>query len=105
MQKVHSEITVYEESAELRRLAAEQDSLRHTHRRTEELLQSAEMTSQKLREQRSLFGTIGNKAVNIIEQVPIINSVLRKIDAKRRREAIVVAIVIVLCLILIVVFW
>ena len=102
---VHTEINVYDESAELRRLASEQDSAKHTLRRTQEILEQADINKAKLAEQRLTFASIGNKAVGIIETVPVVNAVLRKIDAKRRREAIVVALVIVLCLILIVVFW
>jgi len=105
LHNVHTEIAIHDESEEMRHLANEQDSLRHTQRQTRTLLEQAEANRDKLRQQREMFNRIGDNALSIAEQVPVIKDLLKRIDAKRRREAVVLAIVIAICLLLVILFW
>lgn len=103
--KVHREINVYQESEEMRHLATENDSLKHTQRRLNDILAQADMNRERLKEQRNAFLGIADKALTIAEKVPFINGLLKKIDAKRRRDVIIVALVISVCMFLVVLFW
>ena len=103
--KVHSEITVYNESSEMRSLTKENESLRHTHRKTKELLDEAERDRQRLDAQRNMFLGISDKVVTVAEKVPIIGGILKRIDQKRRRNIVVLAIVVAFCLFLTYFFW
>ena len=105
LHNVHTEIAIHDESEEMRHLANEQDSLRHTQRQTRTLLEQAEANRDKLRQQREMFNRIGDNALAVAEQVPVIKDLLKRIDSKRRREAVILAIVIAICLLLVIVFW
>lgn len=104
--RVQADINMHhEENEAIRHLATEQDSLRHTQRRLNEVLSQADMTREKLRAQRQTFNNVADKAVQIAERIPFINGLLKRIDAKRRRDAVVVAVVVAVCLFLIFLFW
>ena len=103
--KVHSEITIYNESNEMRELAREQDSLRNTLRRTRELIDEGESSRSRLAHQRAMLLGIGDKVTSITEKVPFVGDILRKIDKKRRRDVVVLSLVIAICLLLIFFFW
>ena len=106
LSKVQHDIGLHQEENEsIRHLATEQDSLRHTQRRLNDILSQADMTREKLRAQRQTFNNVADKAVQIAERIPFINGLLKRIDAKRRRDAVVVAVVIAVCLFLIFLFW
>jgi golgi SNAP receptor complex member 1 len=105
LHNVHTEIAIHDESEEMRHLANEQDSLRHTQRQTRTLLEQAENNRAKIRQQSEMFNRIGDNALAIAEQVPVIKDLLKRIDSKRRREAVILAIVIAICLLLVIVFW
>jgi Golgi SNAP receptor complex protein 1 len=103
--KVHTQIAVHDDETDTRHLTSEQESLRHTQRRTRELLEQAAENRAKLREQRNMFTGIGDKALGIAEQVPVVKDLLKRIDAKRRREAVILAIIIALCFVMVFMFW
>ncbi len=105
LRNVHTEIAIFDDSAEMRHLANENDSLRHTQRQTRQLLEQAEMNKGKLRSQREMFEKISGRALSIAEQIPVIKDLLKRIDVKRRREAVIVGCVIAICLLLVFVFW
>jgi Golgi SNAP receptor complex protein 1 len=103
--KVHSEITIYNESNDLRTLASEQDSLRHTLNRTRQLIDDGEAARGRLAAQRAMLLGIGDKVTGLAERVPYVGDILKRIDKKRRRDVVILALVIALCLLLIFVFW
>lgn len=105
LHKVHSEISVYNESSDMRTLASEQDSLRYTQKRTRELLDMAEVARNRLAAQRNMFSSIGDKVLTIGEKVPFINAVLKRIDQRRRKNVLILSIVIAICLMLSFIFW
>jgi len=93
------------DDSEMRNLAKEQDSLMHTGRRLNEILSNAELSRDRLRAQRQRFESMTDRVVGIAERVPFINSVLKRIDQKRRRDAVILGIVVAICLILVILFW
>ena len=105
LSRVHTEISVYNENSNVRLLASEQDSLQHTHRRLNDILAQADLSRERLKAQRQSFGGIADKVLTIAERVPFINGLLKKIDAKRRRDVVILAVVIAVCLFLVVLFW
>ena len=105
LSKVQSEINVYNESSEVRQLSSEQDSLRYTQRRLNDILANADISREKLRAQRQMLTDMGDKAVQIVEKVPFLNGVLKRIDAKRRREVVLVGGLMSFLMMLVVVFW
>lgn len=105
LSKVHTEINVFNESSELRSLSSENESLRHTQRKTREILEQAELSRQRLQTQRAMFMGISEKVVSIVEKVPMIGGILRKIDQKRRRDVLILAAIIAICVLLTLAFW
>jgi Golgi SNAP receptor complex protein 1 len=105
LSKVQTEINVYNESSDVRQLSSEQDSLRYTQRRLNDILTNADTSREKLRAQRQLFTDMGDKAVQIVEKMPFVNGVLKRIDAKRRREVVIVGGLMSFLMMLVVVFW
>ncbi len=105
LSKVQSEISIYNESSDVRQLSSEQESLKYTQRRLNDILANADTSREKLRAQRQLFTDMGDKAVQIVEKMPFISGVLKRIDAKRRREVVIVGGLISFLMLLVVVFW
>lgn len=103
--KVKQEIESYRESEEFRHLSSENDSLRHTQKRLNDILSQADLTRDKLHQQRQMFTGMADKVLIIAEKVPFINGLLKKIDAKRRREVIILAILMAVLLFLVFLFW
>jgi golgi SNAP receptor complex member 1 len=103
--KVKQEIESYRESEEFRHLSSENESLRHTQRRLNDILSQADLTRDKLHQQRQTFVGMADKVVTIAEKVPFINGLLKKIDAKRRREVVILASLTAFLMFLVFLFW
>ncbi|KPI87283.1 golgi SNARE protein-like protein [Leptomonas seymouri] len=76
-------------SAGVRILMDEQASIQHSLSRVNGLMEQAEGTRDRLRMQRERFNDMGDKLVLIAERIPFVQNVLRRIDARRRREVVV----------------
>lgn len=103
--RVHTTISIHKESEEMRHLAGERDSINHSRRKVAGLLDQAALNRERLEAQRQRFMAITDNLVTIAERVPFINNILKKIDAKRRRNAVVLGFVIAVCLILTIIFY
>ncbi|KAH9598081.1 hypothetical protein LSM04_002835 [Trypanosoma melophagium] len=88
----------------VRLLVEEQSALRHTQRRVMQIVQQAEATREGLRGQREKFMRMEDRVLQIAERVPMIKSVLGRIDSRRRREAVVLGAIIGFCLFITVFF-
>lgn len=75
--------------AGVRILMDEQAAIQHTMNRVNGLLEQAEGTRDRLRLQRERFDSMGDRLVQIAERMPFVQNVLRRIDARRRREVVV----------------
>lgn len=105
LHNVHTEIAIHDGSAELRHLANEGDSLKHTQRATRNLIAQSDANRLRLQQQRERFVRMADNVLAIAEQVPVVKDLLKRIDARRRREAVVVAIVVALCLLIVLLCW
>lgn len=107
LSKVQTSIDIYGrgDATEMRHLAAEQESLQYTQKQTREILEQAAINREKLSSQRARFNAMGDKLTQLAEQIPIIKDLLKRIDAKRRKDAVVLATVIAICLFLTFLFW
>ena len=103
--KVHTTIEMHKETQEMEMLSKERESLAHTRRNVSNLLENASMNRMRLEQQRQRFLAITDNVVTILERVPFISNVLRKIDSKRRRDVIILGMVIAVCLFIIVLFF
>ncbi|ORC91381.1 golgi SNARE protein-like [Trypanosoma theileri] len=88
----------------VRLLVEEQSALRHTQRRVQQILQQAEESREGLRGQRERFMRMEDRVLQIAERVPVIKSVLGRIDSRRRREAVVLGAIVGICLFITVFF-
>lgn len=102
---VQRDLKAYGDDAGVRLLMEEQQALRHTAARVNNILEEASETHGAMRRQRERFDSMGDRLVQIAERVPVIQSVLRRVDARRRRHVVILGLVIGLCLLLTVVFF
>ncbi|KEG07771.1 golgi SNARE protein-like [Trypanosoma grayi] len=101
---VTNDLETHREGAGVRVLMEEQDALRHTQRRLHSILEQADSSRDKLRAQRDAFLRMEDHAMQIVQRIPLVKSVLSRIDSKRRRDAVVLGGVIGICLFLTVFF-
>lgn len=95
----------YEDEAGTRLLMEEQNAIRHTHGRVTNIIEQASMTQARLQNQRERFVSMGDRLVQIAERIPVIQQVLKRIDARRRLQVVVLGSVLSLCLLLTALFW
>ncbi|EPY15698.1 golgi family SNAP receptor complex member 1 [Strigomonas culicis] len=86
-------------------LTEENNAIRKTQQRLNTVLLGAEENHQRLRLQRERFTAIGDNLVQLLERVPVVSGVLRRINSHRRREVIVLGILCGLCFFLAFLFW
>lgn len=104
MPSINKDLKQYHEDAGVRTLMDEQETIRHTQVRVNQILEQGASTHSRLLSQRERFNNIGDKLVQIVERVPMIQNVLHRIDVRRRREVVVLGAVVALCLLLTMVF-
>ncbi|EKF29095.1 Golgi SNARE protein-like, putative [Trypanosoma cruzi marinkellei] len=102
---VTHDLEAHREGEGVRFLMEEQDSLRHTQRRLNNILSQAENSRDQLRGQRDAFTRMEDRLVQIALRVPVLKKVLGRIASKRRRDALVLGVVIGICMLLLILFW
>ncbi|RNF23784.1 golgi family SNARE protein [Trypanosoma conorhini] len=105
MPGVTNDLETHREGEGVRFLMEEQDSLRHTQRRLNNILNQADESREQLRGQRDAFTRMEDRAMRIALRVPLIKKVLGRIDSRRRREAVILGGVIGACVLLVIFFW
>ncbi|CCD13454.1 unnamed protein product [Trypanosoma congolense IL3000] len=101
---INRELDLHREDIGTQLLLQEQESLRHTQRTLNNIIDRGEQAHHQLRGQRDVFSTISGRLQEISTRVPFVKNVLSKIDSKRRREAVILGSVIGVCFILVVLF-
>ncbi|CCW69230.1 unnamed protein product [Phytomonas sp. Hart1] len=81
----------YEEESGIQLLIKEQSAIRHTAAHVDEIVSQTAATQIRLHAQRETFVNIGGKLLQIAERVPIIKSLLSRINSRRRREVVVLS--------------
>lgn len=105
MNRVQQEIQVFDEKAELRTASKEQDAIRKATLGVESILATQARAGEKLSAQRQMFNKIGDRALQIGDQIPFIRDVLKRIDQKRRREYLLLAVLIGFLMFVAFLFW
>lgn len=85
-------------------LLKEHDHIKHSSRMTDEIINIAIDTRENLIEQRKTLSETFNTTDSVLERFPIINSLARKIQFKKRKDAFVLGGVIAVCLIILLFF-
>lgn len=70
-------------------LLEEQSSIQHTLNRVNGIVEQAHGTQDRLLAQRERFEMMGDKLVQIAERIPFVQNILHRINARRRREVVV----------------
>ena len=81
-------------------LLKEQSSIETSMRIADEMIESAQASRQSLATQRDLFGNVTNRMATMAEKLPLIGSLVGRIQGARRKDMLVMACVITACIIL-----
>ncbi|RHW67723.1 Golgi SNAP receptor complex member 1 [Trypanosoma brucei equiperdum] len=101
---ISRELDVHREDVGTQLLLKEQESLRHTQRMLNNIIDRGEQAHLQLREQRDTFSSVSDRLLEITQRVPFVKNVLNRIDSRRRREAVIVGALIGLCMTIFVLF-
>ena len=85
-------------------LMKETDHLRNSERLIDDQIAIAMATKENLTQQRGVFHSISTKLVNTLHKFPVINSLVQRINLRKRRDSIILASVIAICLILLILY-
>eukprot|EP00796_Vickermania_ingenoplastis_P008126 gene8126-5661_t len=102
---IRKDVEAFKESAEVRFMMDEQQSLRSTQARVNRILDQADSTHDMLRSQHERFQHAAGSLVKLVERVPIIKRTLGRIDQKRRREVVCLGTIVGCCFFLAILFW
>ena len=82
----------------------ETDHLRNSERLIDDQIAIAMATKENLTQQRGAFHSISQRLVNTLHKFPLINSLVQRINLRKRRDSIILASVIAICLILLILY-
>ena len=82
----------------------ETDHLRNSERLIDDQIAIAMATKENLTQQRGAFHSISQRLVNTLHKFPVINSLVQRINLRKRRDSIILASVIAICLILLILY-
>ena len=102
---VHTRLKHHEDSKALRDAMDEKESIMAAVDDVTTIIDVGRDTKSRMDTQRKQFVDISNKVVGIIEKAPVVSGLLKRIDAKRRREVIILSFCMALCLFFIIIFW
>ncbi len=105
LSKVQQDIADFDDRADLRYATKEQDAISKAIAGVDSILATQARAGEKLSAQRQLFESIGNRTVQVADQIPFIRDVIKRIDAKRRREAVLLGILIGFLMFIVFLFW
>ena len=82
----------------------EHDHLKNSERVADEIIDMAMVTKENLGSQRRLFNNISGRVVSLTNRFPVINSLVQKINVRKRRDTIILGFVISVCMILLILY-
>ncbi|XP_033099508.1 Golgi SNAP receptor complex member 1-like [Anneissia japonica] len=105
---VRREIDAYKNSSGLNRRTdmylKEHEHLRNSDRITDETINIAIATKENLMSQRSTLRKISGSMSNMVNRFPVINSLVQRINLRKRRDSIILGSVIATCIILLLLY-
>ena len=82
----------------------ENDHLKNSDRMADEIIDMAMATKENLGSQRRLFSNISNRVVSLTNRFPVINSLVQKINVRKRRDTLILGFVVSVCIILLLLY-
>ncbi|XP_070572197.1 Golgi SNAP receptor complex member 1-like isoform X2 [Ptychodera flava] len=105
---VRREIDTYKSSSGLNRRTdlylKENEHLRNSERLTDDTISVAMATKENLMSQRTTLKKISSSVGSIVNRFPIINSLVQRINLRKRRDSIILGSVIAVCVILLLLY-
>ncbi|XP_059173464.1 Golgi SNAP receptor complex member 1-like isoform X3 [Physella acuta] len=105
---VRRDINAYKNSSSLNRRSdmylKEHDHIRNSERLVDEQISIAIATKENLQSQGKFLNTINQKVNAFANRFPMINSLVQKINLRKRRDSIILGLVIAVCVILMILF-
>ena len=82
----------------------ENEHLRSSERHADEVIEVALNTKENLSSQRKTFQSLTGRIVNVSNMFPGMNSLMQKINVRKRRDALILGVVISVCLIIMIMY-
>ncbi|XP_064612167.1 Golgi SNAP receptor complex member 1-like isoform X5 [Liolophura sinensis] len=105
---VRRDINAYKNSSGLNRRTElylkEHEHIRNSERLVDEQISIAMATKENLQAQKGFLGTISQKVNAISNRFPVINSLMQRINIRKRRDSIILGGVIASCIILLLLY-
>ncbi|KAG8195249.1 hypothetical protein JTE90_028400 [Oedothorax gibbosus] len=104
LSSVRKDIDAYKSSSGLNRrtdlYVKEHEHLRNSERMVDDQISIAVKTKEELLSQRLAMKAIQTKMTTLVNRFPVINSLIQRVNLRKRRDSIILALVISACLIL-----
>lgn len=108
LSSVRKDIDAYKSSSGLNRRTdlylKEHEHIRNSEKLVDDQISIAVKTKDELINQRIAMKAIQTKMTTLVNRFPVINSIIQRINLRKRRDSIILAIVISICLILIIIY-
>ncbi|KAK2150094.1 hypothetical protein LSH36_424g02103 [Paralvinella palmiformis] len=101
---VRRDIDAYKNSSRSDLYLKEHDHLRNSERLVDEQISIAMATKENLGTQKTALKMITQKVNSLANRFPVINSLVQRINIRKRRDAIILGIVIAVCVILLILY-
>ncbi|VDI36024.1 golgi SNAP receptor complex member 1 [Mytilus galloprovincialis] len=105
---VRRDISAYKNSSGLNRRTdmylKEHDHIRSSEKMIDDQISIAIATKENLQSQRKVLGTITQKMNSLANRFPLINTLMQKINLRKRRDTIILASVIATCVIILLLY-
>ncbi|XP_054722960.1 Golgi SNAP receptor complex member 1-like isoform X1 [Uloborus diversus] len=108
LSSVRKDIDAYKSSSGLNRRTdlylKEHEHIRNSEKMVDDQISIAVKTKEELMSQRIAMKAIQTKMTTLVNRFPVINSIIQRINLRKRRDSIILAIVISICLILFIIY-
>lgn len=108
LSSVRKDIDAYKSSSGLNRRTdlylKEHEHIRSSEKMVDDQISIAVKTKEELINQRIAFKAIQTKMTTLVNRFPVINSIIQRINLRKRRDSIILALVVSVCLILFIIY-
>ena len=104
-QQMKSRTGLGESTAATESFMNERARLLNSEKLTQEAIQMGLNTRESLREQRGQFAGLTNRVQGVMQKFPMINSLVHRINWRKKRDSLILAGVISVCTFLLLLYW
>ncbi|XP_033747372.1 Golgi SNAP receptor complex member 1-like [Pecten maximus] len=108
MGSVQRDISAYKNSSGLNRRSElylkEHDHIRNSERMIDDQISVAMMTKDNMESQKKMLSSISQKMNSVANRFPLINTLMQKVNLRKRRDTIIIASVIATCTIILLLY-